>query len=275
MPPDPPAANRALSAALLDLERLARDQPDRAPAAASLARALQAAFGIPDPEPLSLEPAAAETAWSQGQPAFCTLDIALPALTLRARGLALGEAARPDHPGAPALQTAIASGSVNLAALGWHLLRGETVDPPADPALDLDLLASVLRLALLPSLAPATAALAQARPEPLARWGHGDCPGCGSPPLLAEARGLEQARFLRCGTCALGWPTGRLACAACGHDDAARRRTLAVAGEEARARLQVCDACGFRLKVLSTLGPLSAPGLVVAELSLVHLDWID
>ena len=33
-------------------------------------------------------------------------------------------------------------------------------------------------------------------------WPHGYCPTCGSWPLLAESRGLEQLRLLRCGLCA-------------------------------------------------------------------------
>ena len=33
-------------------------------------------------------------------------------------------------------------------------------------------------------------------------------------------------------------------------------------------------ACGGRLKVIATLKPLTAPGLLVAQLAMVHLDWI-
>ncbi len=51
-------------------------------------------------------------------------------------------------------------------------------------------------------------------------------------------------------------------------------RSLYVVGEESRYRLVVCDSCEFRLKVVSTLGPLSAPGLLVAELATAHLDFV-
>ncbi len=47
-----------------------------------------------------------------------------------------------------------------------------------------------------------------------------------------------------------------------------------VEGEQERYRLSQCDGCGFRLKVVATLAPLSPPGLLLAELVTVHLDLI-
>ena len=86
---------------------------------------------------------------------------------------------------------------------------------------------------------------------------------------------MEGLRFLRCGTCAADWPGRRLGCVACGEEDWRAVRTLSVEGEESRSRLIACESCGFRLKVVPTLAPLSAPGLVVADLATLHFDLID
>jgi hypothetical protein len=48
-----------------------------------------------------------------------------------------------------------------------------------------------------------------------------------------------------------------------------------VEGEQDRFRLAICQRCGFRLKIVATLTPLSPPSLLVAELAAIHLDFID
>jgi FdhE protein len=133
-------------------------------------------------------------------------------------------------------------------------------------------LLSVLRLALLPALARFA--------EPLAplflgiSWTRGDCPNCGQIGTLAESRGLEQRRFLRCGLCAGEWPGDRLRCSFCGETDPQALHYRFVEGDRDRHRLALCDRCGGGLKVVSTLMPLSPPGMLVAELDTVHLDLI-
>jgi hypothetical protein len=37
----------------------------------------------------------------------------------------------------------------------------------------------------------------------------------------------------------------------------------------------LCDGCGGRLKVITTLAPISHPGLVVAQFTMLYLDFID
>ena len=79
----------------------------------------------------------------------------------------------------------------------------------------------------------------------------------------------------RCGCCAADWPVTRLACPFCGEADADRLLRRFAAGDADRYQRVDCATCGRVLKVVATLNPLSAPGLLVAELSTVHLDLLD
>jgi hypothetical protein len=101
-------------------------------------------------------------------------------------------------------------------------------------------------------------------------WTHGYCPCCGSQPLLAELRGLEQLRWLRCGWCAGQWQVDRLYCASCGNRNHRELRELVIDGQEG-SRLTVCDLCGDSLPTLSTLEALTPPELLVAEMETLHL----
>jgi len=106
-------------------------------------------------------------------------------------------------------------------------------------------------------------------------WPHGDCPVCGASPALAESRGLEQRRFLRCDRCGAGWPSSRLRCPFCGENDHHALRTLFAEEDQGRCRLVLCDGCGGRLKVITSLAPLSHPGLVLAQFTMLYLDFVD
>src|SRR3989454_9359488 len=50
-------------------------------------------------------------------------------------------------------------------------------------------------------------------------WAYGDCPVCGGWPALAEIRGLDGSRHLRCGGCGGDWRTEWLLCPFCGERD--------------------------------------------------------
>lgn len=132
--------------------------------------------------------------------------------------------------------------------------------------------ASALRFALFPDLARISAELAG--PGEWAGWRNGYCPVCGSWPLLAEFRGLEQLRWLRCALCAANWSADRLLCVACGERDHRRLGYLAPEGKEAAGRAATCDTCRTYVKTVSSLAPLSAPRLLVADLATLPLDLI-
>jgi len=138
--------------------------------------------------------------------------------------------------------------------------------------LDADLGSSALRLTALPVLAPWADAM-QATWQRVG-WPRGNCPACGSWPLLAEFRGLEQFHWLRCGLCSAGWQVDRLVCPFCESRDHRQLHDLSVEGQEQRFRVAVCDECGGFVRSISTLAPLSPPMLLVTELETLHLEVV-
>lgn len=129
---------------------------------------------------------------------------------------------------------------------------------------------TLVRHALFAGLAAVEAGAAPLRQG--AAWDRGDCPTCGGPPLLAEFRGLDQSRFLRCGWCAASWEVPRQWCPACGTRDHEALGFLAREGEEARYRVATCEACRTGIKTLSTLSALPPLLLLVADAATLHLD---
>jgi FdhE protein len=135
---------------------------------------------------------------------------------------------------------------------------------------DPGLVATLARFTLFPGLvaiSDAAVSLRQGVP-----WERGFCPACGSPPLLAEFRGLDQSRFLRCGLCAASWEVPRQWCPACANRDHEALGFLAKEGEETRYRVATCDACRSGVKTLSALSALPPLLLLVADAATLHLD---
>jgi hypothetical protein len=271
-------ASPTLDAALVDLDRLMAARPELSAAAGSLATVLIAAFRAPVPEiALHAEPELLVEAWRAGVPAFHAGEAPLGVHSddLRARAGSLAEALRAINPGAAPLLKALQKGQANPDTWAVEALAGrpEVIDADAcNLGIDPALARSIVRLGLLPQLSAHSEKLATIRPSGI--WSGGNCPNCGGAPTLAESRGLEQRRYWRCGVCAADWPGERVRCPFCGETDHSRLRYRFVEGEQDRYRLTVCDACRGRLKVTSTLGPLSLPGLLVAELATAHLDGI-
>ncbi|MGH2532262.1 MAG: formate dehydrogenase accessory protein FdhE [Thermomicrobiales bacterium] len=103
-------------------------------------------------------------------------------------------------------------------------------------------------------------------------WDHGACPICGAWPTLAEMRGLERARRLRCGRCGADWGLVAFRCPYCGMADHRQLGSL-VSEENAEAqRVETCLACHGYLKSIATLLPWSAEETPLADLATVDLD---
>jgi FdhE protein len=136
---------------------------------------------------------------------------------------------------------------------------------------DGDLLCILLRFSLFPALEQLAAQLAPLRV--LAAWQPGYCPTCGSWPLLSEYRGLDQARFLRCGLCATEWSLDRLLCPFCGCRDHQQLGYLHIEGDQQK-RAATCTQCRCYNKTLATLAPIPAIELAVDDLATIHLDII-
>ena len=270
----PPVPTPEVASALCDLDRLARDRPDLAGPASGLAGLLRVAFAAEGPPAVDgPDLAAMAGGWQAGVPAFRHHPPRIDEAGLVARARALAGALGGSNPAARALGSAIGGRRVDVGAWAREALAGRPgeVDRSSEAAgLDPSMVAMVLRLALLPPLARVSAALGPLRPE--GAWDRGDCPHCGSRPLLAESRGLEQRIFLRCGLCAAAWPGERLRCPSCGESSPHALHHSFVEGEQARCRLAHCDSCRYDWKVVSTLTALSPPAMIVADLATIHLD---
>jgi FdhE protein len=84
---------------------------------------------------------------------------------------------------------------------------------------------------------------------------------------------LEQTRFLRCALCAAEWEFPRLLCVFCAERDHRQLGYFSVEGEESRYRATTCETCRGYVKMTATLGPLSPPAMLVADVATVHLDF--
>lgn len=130
-------------------------------------------------------------------------------------------------------------------------------------------LGPLAQLAAGPLLQACRRALAGAPPP---AWRHGFCPVCGGWATMAETRGLERARWLRCGRCGAGWGAAALACPFCGERDHERLvALLPEQGGEAR-KVEACTSCGGYLKTLTTLAAWPGEAVLLEDLATVDLD---
>ena len=170
------------------------------------------------------------------------------------------------------IATAIEQGALDVAALVAAVLDGQAPREQA-AALEIDgeLLGTLLRFSLFPALEQLAAQLAPLRT--LAAWQPGYCPTCGSWPLLSEYRGLDQARFLRCGLCATEWSLDRLLCPFCGCRDHQQLGYLHIEGDPHK-RAATCAQCRCYTKTLATLTRIPPIELAVEDLATIHLDIV-
>jgi FdhE protein len=278
----------ALQVARDDLQRLITAHPELESAGRSLARVLEAVFARPA---VGLVPELTEAyderdssmtrihaAWEEGLPVLeRVVKLADTGPALAVPVLAIARALQED--GSPAVDRLCTSIQLEPECVSaWVKLllgpdEGAFEQEMIERGLEQRLVESVLRLVLLPELAEWSGRLCGRLTD--GSWAHGYCPICGSAPALAESRGLEQRRRLRCDRCAADWPGQQVRCPFCGQADHSQLRYSFVEGEQARFRLALCDRCGGRLKVVATIAALSPPGLLVAELAAIHLDYID
>lgn len=143
----------------------------------------------------------------------------------------------------------------------YELATGAGVDTAA--------LAAIAQLATLPPLQALRRRFAATVPSP---WDHGFCPVCGAWPVLAEVRGLERARRLRCGRCGGDWGMMALRCPFClTHDHRQIGSLIPADGGEAR-RVETCDHCHGYIKTVTTLRGWAGDEVGLADLSSIDLD---
>ncbi len=103
-------------------------------------------------------------------------------------------------------------------------------------------------------------------------WRVGICPVCAAWPVLAELRGLERNRWLRCGRCGAGWQFGIQDCPFCANDDHRSLSYLAPEKERESRRAATCDRCRGYLKTFTTLGALAPAEVLARDATSLELD---
>lgn len=103
-------------------------------------------------------------------------------------------------------------------------------------------------------------------------WWEGYCPVCAAWPTLAEFRGLERKRWLRCGRCGTAWEIPWLRCAFCGETHHEHLGYLAPEEGETSRKVEVCDTCKGYLKAQPTVSALQWWGVVLDDAATVALD---
>jgi FdhE protein len=137
--------------------------------------------------------------------------------------------------------------------------------------LDAGALASVIYLAALPPLRSLGRTLQGEIPQ---HWPHGYCPVCAAWPLLAERRGLDRSRRLRCGRCAAEWEVEWLTCVYCGERDHQQLGSLVLENAGETLKVETCATCHGYLKSVATLQAIPAFELLLRDLETVELDLV-
>jgi FdhE protein len=127
----------------------------------------------------------------------------------------------------------------------------------------------VAQMAALPLLQACGRKLA---PEVPSTWWEGYCPVCGAWPTLAEFRGLEHKRWLRCGRCGTGWEVSWLRCPFCDETNHENLGYLAPEEGEPTRKAEVCDRCKGYVKAEATVRPLRPWEVLLEDLTTVALD---
>ena len=105
-------------------------------------------------------------------------------------------------------------------------------------------------------------------------WTDGYCPVCAAWPILAERRGLDRSRRLRCGRCAVEWEIQWHCCVYCGERDHRRLGSLVPEEDGEILKVEICDHCGGYLKSVAALQRIPAIELLLRDLETVELDLI-
>jgi FdhE protein len=132
-------------------------------------------------------------------------------------------------------------------------------------------LASVAHLAAFPLLQSCGRVLRSRVPSD---WQQGYCPICAAWPILAERRGLDRTRRLRCGRCAAEWEVQWLYCIYCGERDHNRLGFLEPDDRGDTVKVETCATCQGYLKSLSSLQGFPAFELLLQDLETVELDLV-
>ena len=130
-------------------------------------------------------------------------------------------------------------------------------------------LAAIVHLAVIPLLQACGRRLASQVPP---SWSCGYCPICGAWPTLAEVRGLEHIRTLRCARCGAAWGTTWLCCPYCNEMNYRRLGVLLPEQHGTIGQIETCATCQGYLKTHTTLQVLPAYAVALQDLATIALD---
>jgi FdhE protein len=137
--------------------------------------------------------------------------------------------------------------------------------------IDPDVLAAVATLAVMPL---SQALRRRFGPAVDPHWHEGHCPICGGWPHLAEQRGLERTRRLRCARCGGDWVQPGIRCPYCGAIGHESRATLVSEQDGEARKVETCSACRGYLKSVSTLRAWAGDEVALIDLATVDLDLV-
>ncbi len=134
----------------------------------------------------------------------------------------------------------------------------------------------ILDFLIQSAISPEVEALGQALSEQLNQdtpHPSGQCPVCGSLPLISTLKKKEGFRFMTCSFCRTEYRVHRLACPFCGENDPKKLRFFKVE-EEPGFRVDVCDSCKYYIKTIDfrALDNLAFP--VLDDLASLPLDFL-
>ena len=105
-------------------------------------------------------------------------------------------------------------------------------------------------------------------------WPHGYCPVCAAWPILAERRGLDRTRRLRCGRCGGEWEVQWLCCVYCGEREHERLGSLIPEDHGEMLKVETCARCRGYLKSVATLQEIHPFELLLQDLETIELDLV-
>jgi FdhE protein len=105
-------------------------------------------------------------------------------------------------------------------------------------------------------------------------WQRGYCPVCAAWPTLAERRGLDRSRRLRCGRCSTQWEVPWLHCIYCGERNHEHLGSLEADGQGEVLKVETCTTCKGYLKSIATLQGFPAFELLLQDLETVEFDLV-
>jgi FdhE protein len=105
-------------------------------------------------------------------------------------------------------------------------------------------------------------------------WPHGYCPVCAAWPILAERRGLDRSRWMRCGRCGGEWEVRWLCCIYCGEREHEHLGSLVPEERGERLNVETCSSCRGYLKSVATLQGIPPFELLLQDLETIELDLV-